>query len=81
MSAKKTRQELAFDDLNELLGYYALDSKNETLASQLGLLMGWMSRLAATDWTVHQELESRLNHARQKHLVSKGISKPPVHRP
>lgn len=81
MSAKKTRQEEAFDNINELLGYYARESKSETLASQLGLLMGWMSRLAATDWTVHQELDARLKDARKKHSALEDIKKPPVHRP
>lgn len=76
MSAPKTRQQKAFDDINELLGYYARETKGETLASQLGLLMGWMSRIAATDWTVHQELEHRLDEARRKHSSSKDTSSP-----
>jgi len=80
MSGAKTRQEKALDDINELLGYYAHESKGETMAAQIGLLMGWMSRLASTDWTVNQELEARLDKARVDHSSSKNKSKPPTYR-
>lgn len=81
MSQTKTRQQRAFDDINELLGYYAKETKGETMAAQLGLLMGWMARIAATDWIVHEELDARLEEARRKNSSSGDTSKPPVRQP
>lgn len=66
MSHQKTRTQQKLDDLNELLGYYTYSTKGETLCSQKGLLLGWMSRLAATDWIVADELERRLEKARRE---------------
>ncbi len=80
MSGPKNRREKAFDDINELLGYYAYETKGETLAAQLGLLMGWMSRLASTDLTVNQELEARLDKARGENLSLKDKLKSPIHK-
>lgn len=81
MSSNKTRQQQALEDINELLGYCAKETKGETMAAQIGYLMGWLSKIASTDWIVGQQLEARLDQARRKNssLVSK--SKPPVHRP
>jgi hypothetical protein len=67
MSKKQTRQEEKLDELNELLSYYDYPTKGETLCSHKGLLMGWIARLASTDYIVAQELENRLEIARQKH--------------
>ena len=64
MSKNKTRQQEKLDDLNELLNFYVYPTKGETLASQKGLMMGWLSRLAATDYSVALELEARLHHAK-----------------
>ena len=74
--SKKTRQQESLDDINELLGYYAKETKGETLAAQVGFLMGWMSRLAATDWIISNELEARLQQARRLHSSSKDTSSP-----
>jgi hypothetical protein len=71
MPAPKTRKEEALDDLTELLDYYNLETKGETLAARLGLMMGWMSRLASQDWIVRQELDARLAQARKKYSSSK----------
>lgn len=76
MNSKKTRQQQALDDINELLGYLARETKGETMASQIGLLMGWMSRVAAEDWIVRQELDVRLEQARQKNSFSRDTSLP-----
>ena len=65
MSHQKTRAQQKLDDLNELLGYYTHPTKGETLCSQKGLMMGWLARLAATDWIVAEELERRLERARR----------------
>lgn len=67
MSNIKTRKDTALDDIHQLLGYYSKDSKGETLSVQVGLLMGWMSRLAATDWLVREELSARLEDAKKKY--------------
>jgi hypothetical protein len=67
MSKKQTRQEEKLDELNELLSYYDYPTKGETLCSHKGLMLGWLSRLAATDYIVAQELENRLEIVRQKH--------------
>ncbi len=81
MSIPKTRKQQALDDINELLGYYAYSSKPETLAAQLGLLMGWLSRIAAQDYSIRQELDIRLEEARKNHSSSKGTSRPLDRRP
>lgn len=76
MTAPKTRKQETFDDLNELLGYYARDTKGETMAAQIGLMMGWLSRLATQDWIVKEELEARLKEARKQHSSSKDTLSP-----
>lgn len=73
--SKKTKQEECFENINELLGYYAKTTKGETMAAQIGFMMGWMSRLAATDWIIREELEFRLDQAR-KNSSSKDTSLP-----
>ena len=67
MSKPKTHTQQKLDDLTELLNYYAYPTKGETLCAQKGLLMGWVARLASTDYIVAQELENRLEIVRQKH--------------
>lgn len=74
MSKPKTRAQEKLDDLNELLNYYVYPTKGETLAAQKGLMLGWLSRLAATDYLVDQELDARLHWARQQNLSSKDTS-------
>ena len=76
MNSKRTRQQQALDDINELLGYYAKETKGETLASQIGYMMGWMSKVASEDWIVNQELDARLEQARRRHSSSKDTSSP-----
>lgn len=71
MSTQKTRQQQKADELFELLNYYAYPTKGETLAAQTGLMVGWLSRLASTDWTVAQELAARLERARLEKSSSK----------
>lgn len=71
MSTQKTRAQQKADDLFELLNYYEYPTKGETLCAQKGLLLGWMARLAATDYLVAQELENRLEIARRKYSSSK----------
>ena len=71
MSTQKTRQQQKADELFELLNYYTYPTKGETLAAQKGLMVGWLARLATTDWTVAQELEARLQRARREHSSSK----------
>ena len=66
MSNQKTRAQQKADDLFELLNYYEYPTKGETLCAQKGLLLGWMARLAATDWMVSEELERRLEKARRE---------------
>jgi hypothetical protein len=66
MSMPKTRTQEKLAELNKLLDYYQYPTKTETLCAQKGLLLGWMSRLAATDWIVAEELERRLEKARQE---------------
>ena len=66
MNKPKTRAQEKLEDLNELLSYYSYPTKGETLASQNGLMMGWLARLASTDYIVDQELDARLYWARQK---------------
>jgi hypothetical protein len=71
MSGKKTRIQEKVDDLNELLNCYVYPTKGETLAAQKGLMLGWLARLASTDYIVSQELEARLHLAKQKNSSSK----------
>lgn len=71
MSNQKTRKQQKAEDLFELLNYYEYPTKGETLCAQKGLLVGWMARLASTDWTVAQELKFRLERARNEHSSSK----------
>lgn len=76
MGPKKTRQQEALEDLNELLGYYAKETKGETMAAQIGFMMGWLSRLVSQDWLVKEELDARLKEAKKKHSSSKDTSSP-----
>jgi hypothetical protein len=71
MSNQKTRKQQKADDLFELLNYYEYPTKGETLAAQKGLIVGWLARLATTDWAVAEELKVRLERARQKYSSSK----------
>lgn len=80
MSNSKTRQHQALDDINELLGHYTRSTKTETMAAQIGLLMGWMSRLASQDYSIRQELDARLEEARN-HSSLEGTSRPLGRRP
>jgi hypothetical protein len=67
MSQPKTHFTEKLDAINELLDCYTHSTKSETLAAQRGLLSGWLARLATTDYIVSQELDARLEIARQKH--------------
>jgi hypothetical protein len=71
MSTQKTRHQQKADDIFELLDHYVYPTKGETLAAQKGLMVGWLARLATTDWAVAQELEARLSRARQQCSASK----------
>jgi hypothetical protein len=71
MSKPKTRIQEKADDLFELLDYYEYPTKGETLCAQKGLLIGWLARLASTDYIVAQELEARLYLAKQKNSSPK----------
>jgi hypothetical protein len=71
MVSPKTRIQEKLDDLNELLDHYVYPTKGETLSAQKGLMMGWLARLASTDYIVAQELEARLHLAKQKNSSSK----------
>jgi hypothetical protein len=66
MSTQKTRLEKKADDIFELLDHYVYPTTGETLAAQKGLMVGWLARLATTDWTVAEELERRLHLARKQ---------------
>lgn len=81
MSKPKTKQQQAFDDINELLGYYEKETKGEIMASQIGYMMGWLSKLASTDYIIAQDLKARLHLARQKYSSSKDTSSPRRPRP
>jgi hypothetical protein len=76
MTVPKNRKQEALEDLNELLGYLAKETKGETMAAQIGLMMGWLSRLATQDWMVKEELAARLKQARQRHSSSKDTLSP-----
>jgi hypothetical protein len=71
MSKPRTRIQEKLDELNELLNCYAYPTKGETLAAQKGLMLGWLARLASTDYAVAQELEARLYLAKKKNSSSK----------
>jgi hypothetical protein len=64
--SKKTHIEEIEAELEELLELYNRGDKVETLIYQRGLLTGWLARLAATDYIVHQEIKDRLYNAKQK---------------
>jgi hypothetical protein len=81
MSKPKSHAQEKFDELNELLNYYTQNTKGETLCAQKGLMMGWLARLASTDWLVAQELSARLEIARQKYSSSEDTSSPRHPRP
>jgi hypothetical protein len=66
--SKKTHLETIEEELEELLDLYNRGDKLETLIYQRGLLSGWLARLAATDYIVHQEIKDRLYHAKRKTL-------------
>lgn len=76
MTVPKNRKQEALEDLNELLGYLAKETKGETMAAQIGLMMGWLSRLSTQDWMVREELNARLEEARRQHSSSKDTSSP-----
>jgi hypothetical protein len=71
MSKPKNRIQEKLDDLNKLLDFYVYPTKGETLAAQKGLMLGWLARLASTDYSVAQELEARLERARREKPSSK----------
>ena len=52
----------------ELLDLYSRGDKLDTLLYQRGLLTGWLARLAATDYIVHNEIKDRLEQAKRKTL-------------
>lgn len=81
MNGNKTRQQQKLDDINELLGYILKETKGETVAAQLGYMMGWMSRVASQDSIVGQELDARLKQARRKYSSSKDTLSPRRPRP
>jgi hypothetical protein len=81
MIQPKSRQQQALDDINELLGYLAKETKGETLAAQIGFMMGWMSRIATQDWIVSEELDTRLKQARRLYSSSKDTLSPRRPRP
>jgi hypothetical protein len=64
--SKKTHIEEIEAELEELLELYNRGDKVETLIYQRGLLTGWLARLAATDYIVHQEIKDRLYNAKRK---------------
>jgi hypothetical protein len=64
--SKKTHLELVEEELEELLSLYSRGDKIETIVYQRGLLTGWLARIAATDYIVHQEIKDRLYNAKKK---------------
>jgi hypothetical protein len=64
--SRKTHIEEIEAELEELLELYNRGDKVETLIYQRGLLTGWLARLAATDYIVHQEIKDRLYNAKRK---------------
>ena len=66
--SKKTHIEEIEAELAELLDLYSRGDKLDTLLYQRGLLTGWLARLAATDYIVHNEIKDRLEQAKRKTL-------------
>lgn len=64
--SRKTHIEEIEAELEELLELYNRGNKIETLIYQRGLLTGWLARLAATDYIVHNEIKDRLYNAKRK---------------
>jgi len=64
--SRKTHIEEIEAELEELLELYNKGTKVETLIYQRGLLTGWLARLAATDYIVHNEIKDRLYNAKRK---------------
>jgi hypothetical protein len=64
--SKKTHLELVEEELEELLSLYSRGDKIETIVYQRGLLTGWLARIAATDYIVHNEIKDRLYNAKKK---------------
>ena len=64
--SKKTHLESVEEELEELLSLYSRGDKIETIVYQRGLLTGWLARIAATDYIVHQEIKDRLYNAKKK---------------
>ena len=71
MNVSKTRKQQALDDIHRLIGYQARKTKGETMAAQIGYLMGWLSKIAAEDYIVRQELDARLRQAEYLESESK----------
>jgi hypothetical protein len=62
----KTHLEEIQQELDELLELCYTGDKTEKLIYQRGLLSGWLARLAATDYIVHNEIKDRLYNAKRK---------------
>ena len=62
----KTHLEEIQKELDELLELCYKGDKMESLIYQRGLLSGWLARLAATDYIVHNEIKERLYNAKRK---------------
>ena len=66
--SKKTHLETIEAELEELLSLYSKGDKLETVIYQRGLLTGWLARIAATDYIVHNEIKDRIEQAKRKTL-------------
>jgi hypothetical protein len=62
----KTHLEEIQQEIDELLELCYKGDKMESLIYQRGLLSGWLARLAATDYIVHNEIKDRLEQAKRK---------------
>jgi hypothetical protein len=62
----KTHLEEIQQEIDELLELCYKGDKMESLIYQRGLLSGWLARLAATDYIVHNEIKERLYNAKRK---------------
>ena len=62
----KTHLEEIQQEIDELLELCYKGDKMESLIYQRGLLSGWLARLAATDYIVHNEIKDRLYNAKRK---------------
>ena len=62
----KTHLEEIQKEIDELLELCYKGDKMESLIYQRGLLSGWLARLAATDYIVHNEIKERLYNAKRK---------------